>query len=66
MAVEMEPPAPVGCPPHYWLIEKLSLYREHWTCQRCGAEQEHQDQPKLLTRWVTSRTSHRKASSSLD
>jgi hypothetical protein len=66
MAVEIEAPTQVSCPPHYWLIERLDLHHQHWTCQRCGAEQDHQGQRKLLTGWVTSRTSHRKAGSPPD
>jgi hypothetical protein len=66
MAVEIEAPMPVACPPHYWLIEKLDLHHQHWTCQRCGAEQDHQDQHKLLTHRADSRSTHRKASSPLD
>jgi hypothetical protein len=62
MAVEIEAPTPAACPPHYWLIEKLGMYNQHWTCQRCGAQQDHQDQPKKRTRWTDSRTKHKKAS----
>ena len=44
MAVEIEAPTQVSCPPHYWLIERLDLHHQHWTCQRCGAVQEYLDQ----------------------
>jgi hypothetical protein len=66
MVVEIEPPTPVACPPHYWLIEKLDMHHQHWTCQRCGVEQDHQHQSKILTRWSISRSSHKKAGSSPD
>jgi hypothetical protein len=66
MAVGIEPPTPVACPPHHWLIERRSLHHQHWTCQRCGAIQDHLDQRQLLTRWVTSRPTHKKASSPPD
>ena len=59
MAVAIYPPAVASCPPHFWLIEKVALHTYHWTCQRCGAEQEHhQDSPKLGHRWVDHRTRH--------
>jgi hypothetical protein len=42
----MEPsgelPAGATCPPHHWLIDGEEG-TQHWTCQRCGAEREHQD-----------------------
>jgi hypothetical protein len=38
----MEPPAPLVCPPHHWLIEGVET-SQHWTCQRCGATREQQD-----------------------
>jgi hypothetical protein len=40
--VEIIPPTPVSCPPHYWLIQRLSLHIDYWTCHRCGAEEEHE------------------------
>jgi hypothetical protein len=63
MAVEIEAPTPVACPPHYWLIEKLDMHHQHWTCQRCGTEQDHQHDRKQFTRWTDTRPTHRKASS---
>jgi len=33
--------APVACPPHHWLIVDAGAGRQQWTCQRCGARQEH-------------------------
>jgi hypothetical protein len=55
MAVESAPHQTRVCPPHYWLIERVALHTEHWICQRCGAQQEHQDAPKLPHRWVPAR-----------
>ena len=66
MAVEIEAPTQVSCPPHYWLIEKLGLHTQHWTCQRCGTKQEHQDRSKKSTRWTDTRSSHKKAGSFRD
>ena len=58
MVLELIPLTAVPCPPHYWLIEYLSVHTNRWTCQRCGVEQEHQDRPKLGNRWPN----HRKPS----
>jgi hypothetical protein len=52
LSVEIEAPPPIACPPHYWLIEKLDLHHQHWTCQRCGVEHDHQDHRKQFTRWT--------------
>jgi hypothetical protein len=38
----MEPSPPPACPPHHWLIDSEDT-TQHWTCQRCGAEREHQN-----------------------
>ncbi len=51
VAVEIEPPVTVHCPPHYWLIEKVDRHPSHWHCQRCGAQQQHREGPKLGPRW---------------
>src|SRR5438046_3990484 len=47
VAVEISPLTSVSCPPHYWLIQKISLHTHQWTCRRCGAEQTHADEPKV-------------------
>ncbi len=60
MVVEFTAPTPPSCPPHYWLIEMLSPHAQQWTCQRCGAGEEHQDELLLRYRW-TSRRGTRKA-----
>jgi hypothetical protein len=49
--VEIESATLVSCPPHYWLIETRSLHSQHWTCQRCGAHEVHDDPPKGVARW---------------
>jgi hypothetical protein len=36
-----DPTAPVVCPPHHWLIVNTPGDRQEWTCQRCGALQDH-------------------------
>jgi hypothetical protein len=38
----MESSTPPVCPPHHWLITGADA-AQHWICQRCGAEREHQD-----------------------
>lgn len=63
MAVEIESPAIVSCPPHYWLIEKAALHHYHWSCQRCGTEQEHHDKPKLSNHWENTRSQQRSMNS---
>ena len=52
VTLDIQPPTPVSCPPHYWLIERQSLHTQAWTCYRCGAEQHHEDAVKGLSRWV--------------
>jgi hypothetical protein len=32
---------PFACPPHHWLIVDATDGHQHWTCQRCGAQQVH-------------------------
>lgn len=53
MNIEIDGATPVSCPPHYWLIERLSMHRQHWTCRRCGEEQDHDDATEGLHRWQT-------------
>jgi hypothetical protein len=55
MAMEIQPRAAVATgPPHYWLIEKASFHTQRWTCYRCGAQEDHQDNPKLSYSWANS------------
>ena len=63
MASEIAPPRVRFCPPHYWLIERVALHTQHWTCQRCGAEQDHQDGLKRSSYWTNHRTNHQASSS---
>jgi hypothetical protein len=61
MAVEIERPQVVSCPPHYWLIERVARHTQHWTCRRCGVQEIHETAWKLPARWADHRTSQQKA-----
>jgi hypothetical protein len=60
MAPEREPLSVVPCPPHHWLIERTASRIQHWTCQRCGTQQDHDDNLKFGYHWVDQRTKHKK------
>jgi hypothetical protein len=51
VTLELNPPIRVVCPPHHWLIERLGLHSQQWTCQRCGAEQAHDITHKNYGGW---------------
>jgi transposase-like protein len=52
---------PTACPPHHWLIEGPGVGHQHWTCKRCGATRDHQqDDAEYPPRpWVSTRLKSR-------
>jgi len=59
LSVEIDPPAALPCPPHYWLIENLDSHTQQWTRQRCGAEQAHDVAYTPPTPWAPSPRTHK-------
>jgi len=58
------PPLQVSYSPDR-LIENVALHTYHWTCQRCGATQDHQDELRRSYRWAEHRSHQKKASNPL-
>jgi hypothetical protein len=48
MNPDVPPVTSTACPPHHWLIERMSPSVQHWTCRRCGTAEERQDVPVYM------------------